>query len=563
MVHKHMKYSIILLILIGFCFSREFEPIYGTHGMVVTEDPIASKVGLEILESGGNAFDAAVAVGFALAVSYPQAGNIGGGGFMILYKVGDKVTALDYREKAPGKASKNMYLDDEGNVIPDASTLGYLSAGVPGTVHGLWQVQQKYCSKKWKDLIEPAIRLAEMGYRLDQYNAETLNALSFEFSKFSSTEKIFTKGGQDFKPGDIFKQEDLAKTLKRISKYGIKDFYEGETAKSIANVMHANGGLLSETDLNDYESVWREPIRIQYRDYVIYSMPPPSSGGLVLAEIFNTLENFNLSNLGSNSSDLVRLWTEVEKYAFYDRANWMGDSDFFDVPINLLISKAYAKKISSKINFFNATNSDELESEIPLIPESEHTTHFSIVDQWGNAVSNTYTLNSSFGSKVVIDGTGILMNNEMDDFSIKAGYPNQFGLVGSQANAIEPEKRMLSSMSPSIVTRNDSLFMVIGSPGGSRIISTVAQVISNVIDHKMNIRDAIENPRFHHQWRPDIVYLEKNVFSKDVINNLESRGYNIQLRGSIGSAQGIVRNLETNELSGWSDPRNNGSVESY
>jgi gamma-glutamyltranspeptidase/glutathione hydrolase len=563
MVHKHMKYSIILLILIGFCFSREFEPVYGTHGMVVTEDPIASKVGLEILESGGNAFDAAVAVGFALAVSYPQAGNIGGGGFMILYKVGDKVTALDYREKAPGKASKNMYLDDEGNVIPDASTLGYLSAGVPGTVHGLWQVQQKYCSKKWKDLIEPAIRLAEMGYRLDQYNAETLNALSFEFSKFSSTEKIFTKGGQDFKPGDIFKQEDLAKTLKRISKYGIKDFYEGETAKSIANVMHANGGLLSETDLNDYESVWREPIRIQYRDYVIYSMPPPSSGGLVLAEIFNTLENFNLSNLGSNSSDLVRLWTEVEKYAFYDRANWMGDSDFFDVPINLLISKAYAKKISSKINFFNATNSDELESEIPLIPESEHTTHFSIVDQWGNAVSNTYTLNSSFGSKVVIDGTGILMNNEMDDFSIKAGYPNQFGLVGSQANAIEPEKRMLSSMSPSIVTRNDSLFMVIGSPGGSRIISTVAQVISNVIDHKMNIRDAIENPRFHHQWRPDIVYLEKNVFSKDVINNLESRGYNIQLRGSIGSAQGIVRNLETNELSGWSDPRNNGSVESY
>jgi gamma-glutamyltranspeptidase/glutathione hydrolase len=563
MVHKHMKYSIILLILIGFCFSREFEPVYGTHGMVVTEDPIASKVGLEILESGGNAFDAAVAVGFALAVSYPQAGNIGGGGFMILYKAGDKVTALDYREKAPGKASKNMYLDDEGNVIPDASTLGYLSAGVPGTVHGLWQVQQKYCSKKWKDLIEPAIRLAEMGYRLDQYNAETLNALSFEFSKFSSTEKIFTKGGQDFKPGDIFKQEDLAKTLKRISKYGIKDFYEGETAKSIANVMHANGGLLSETDLNDYESVWREPIRIQYRDYVIYSMPPPSSGGLVLAEIFNTLENFNLSNLGSNSSDLVRLWTEVEKYAFYDRANWMGDSDFFDVPINLLISKAYAKKISSKINFFNATNSDELESEIPLIPESEHTTHFSIVDQWGNAVSNTYTLNSSFGSKVVIDGTGILMNNEMDDFSIKAGYPNQFGLVGSQANAIEPEKRMLSSMSPSIVTRNDSLFMVIGSPGGSRIISTVAQVISNVIDHKMNIRDAIENPRFHHQWRPDIVYLEKNVFSKDVINNLESRGYNIQLRGSIGSAQGIVRNLETNELSGWSDPRNNGSVESY
>ncbi len=528
-------------------------PVSSQQGMVVSADTLATRAGLEILQKGGSAVDAAIAVGFALAVVYPNAGNIGGGGFMIIRDKSGKVDALDYREKAPLKAARDMYLNPEtGEVIENASTLGWLASGVPGTVHGMWNAHQRYGNLAWQELLKPAIRLAEKGFKLNKKKAALFFRYKERFALFPSTKEIFLKNGKvPFQAGDLFIQKDLARSLERISEKGAEGFYRGETAALIAEAFQKNGGLISKKDLEQYTSIWRKPITFNYHNYKIYSMPPPSSGGVVMAEILNSLENLNISSFPVNSAPYVKRWVEIERYAYRDRADLMGDTDFIDFPFSLLISKKYAQRLVQSIDFTKTGASDNLKSFVQLRRESEETTHFSVVDRWGNAVSNTYTLNGNFGSGVVVKGTGILMNNEMDDFSIKPGYPNKFGLVGNKANAVEAGKRMLSSMTPTIITKDGSLFMVLGSPGGSTIITTVTQVISHVIDHKMAINDAVEAPRFHHQWFPDVVYFEKS-FNAENIELLQKNGYHIKIRNKIGDVQAIIVN-EQGTVSGWSD----------
>ncbi len=540
--------------------AQPFAPVRATHGMVVTADSLASEIGFKILKKGGNAVDAAVAVAFTLAVTFPNAGNIGGGGFMLIRTPQNKVLALDYRERAPLLASKDMYLDSTGAVIEGASLIGYQACGVPGTVYGLWAAHQRFGRLKWKDLLQPAIELAQKGFALNQFQARLLNSARELFNRFPATAKIFVaRDSSGFRAGDRLVQKDLASTLKRIAKSGIKDFYQGKTADLIAKDMAAHGGLITKKDLRQYRSVWRKPIRIQYRGFTIFSMPLPSSGGIVLGELLNTLSFFDVKQLGHNSSQYIHLLTEIERHIYRDRAHYLGDADFVQVEVERLLSRAHADSIRNNLSLLTAGKS--VPDFQPLPEESKETTHFSIVDARGWAVSNTYTLNGNYGSGVVIEGTGILMNNEMDDFSIKPGHPNMFGLVGSQANAIAPGKRMLSSMTPTIVTRNDSLRLVLGSPGGSTIITTVAQVLINAIDFKMNIRRAVEAPRFHHQWLPDVVFLEKNGFSRDTIHNLENLGYRISFTDYLGLVQAIQ--VEKHGLFGWSDPRGTGLVKGY
>ncbi len=564
-----MKKTIIFILIVLFTTLSStqaiegFRPVKAAQGMVVCGEPIACDVALNVLKEGGNAVDASVALAFTLAVTYPNAGNLGGGGFMVYRSSTNKVYALDYREKAPLAATERMYLDSLGKVIDRASTLGYRAAGVPGTVAGLWEAHRKFGHLKWGRLIAPAIRLAEKGFFIDAFQAAALQSATEDFNKFLSSKKIFTKNGKPIKKGERFIQKDLAETLKRIAAKGASGFYSGKTAQLIAQDMRYNAGLITKDDLRRYKPVWRQPVSGTYRGYKIYSMPPPSSGGIVLSEILNTLELFDLSKMELNSSTLIHLWVETERQAYADRAQWLGDPDFVQNPLSRLTSKEYAESIKQNLSYLKAGCSDSI--KIPEINghESDQTTHFSIIDRWGNAVSNTFTLNGNYGSRAVAEGTGVLLNNEMDDFSIKQGFPNSYGLVGSQANAVAAGKRMLSSMTPSIVTKNDSLFMVIGGPGGSKIITSVAQVISNVIDHRMNIRQAIENPRFHHQWKPDVIFLEKDRFSEDTRNNLKNDGYKLEYKIYMGYAQGILFDSKTKMYSGWSDPRSDGKAAGY
>jgi len=559
-------FKLITLIIFSLWYinlNASWDAISGKNGMVATADKHASEVGIEILQKDGNAIDAAIAVGFTLAVTYPRAGNIGGGGFMVVRDKDNQIFSLDYREKAPIDAARDMYLDENENIIENLSIEGYLASGVPGTVHGLFEAHKKFGSLDWAELINPAIELAEYGFIIDRNLASSLEYKYDTFSKFPSSKNVFTKNGEKFKEGDTLKQSDLANTLKLIRDYGVSGFYDGKTAKLISEDMEKNKGLITEDDLAQYESVWREPIKFTYRNYTIFSMAPPSSGGIIISEILNTLENYNVSEMGPNSSDLVHVWAEIEKQAYADRAEYLGDSDFIEIPKEKLSSKKYAYTLFKNINPFYTTSSTEIGTKLIPIEESSQTTHFSIVDKWGNAVSNTYTLNGSYGSGVVIEGTGILMNNEMDDFSTKAGFANMFGLLGSEANEIAPGKRMLSSMTPTIITKNDSLYMIVGTPGGATIITSVAQVISNVIDHNMNIRRAIEFPRFHHQWFPDEIKYEKNGFSIDVLNGLKNKGNSLNEVDSIGDIQSILWNNKFKEWQGWSDPRGNGVTKGY
>jgi len=563
-----MKQKIFALIIFALFLSLpklllsvSFTPESCKQAMVVTADPIATEVGLEVLRQGGNAVDAAVAVGFALAVTYPEAGNIGGGGFMLI-RTGQEISALDYRETAPAAATPDMYLDENGRVVTNASTFGYRSCGVPGTVRGLWKAHKKYGRLSWKKLLQPAIRLAQEGFLLDAYRARLFNAFKDSLAKFPATKKIFVKkNGDNFQPGERFIQRDLAQTLERIARYGADEFYTGKTAHLIVTDIKKNGGLFTLEDLKDYRAKWRTPIHFTYRGYDVYSMPPPSSGGILLAEILNTLENFDLTRLGINSAALIRLWVETERQAYADRAYYLGDPDFVKMPVNLLISKKYAQQIRAHLHLLYPAKSDSIRPGLTFVQEKEQTTHFSIVDPWGNAVSNTYTLNGNFGSFAVVEGTGFFLNNEMDDFSIKPGHPNIYGLVGGTANEIAPGKRMLSSMTPTIVLKNKELFMVLGAPGGSKIITAVAQVLSNVIDHHMNIRMAIESPRFHHQWKPDTIFVEKNRFNRDTIHILQSAGYRIFEKDQMGFVQGIL--IEHGMRNGWSDPRSNGKAKGF
>ncbi|PAF53317.1 gamma-glutamyltransferase [Helicobacter sp. 13S00482-2] len=554
-----MKIMKILVLSVFVCLlnAASYPPIKDTTtGLAMSSHILANKIGKEVLDNGGNAIDAAVAVGYALAVVHPAAGNIGGGGFAVIHLANGENITLDFREKAPIKATRDMYLDKKGNVIPEASTIGYLGAGVPGSVAGMSAMLEKYGTKKLAELIAPAIALAENGFVITQRQSETMLEAKKDFAKFSSSRKYFLKkDGSTYKEGELFVQKDLANTLKLIQKEGSKAFYEGKIADLIAKDMAKNGGIITKEDLKNYNVVWRKPVIGNYRGYEIISMAPPSSGGTHIIEILNVMENANIEKLGFGASKTIHIMAEAMRQAYADRSVFMGDPDFVKVPVNHLINKAYAKEIYAKISPNKATASSKINPGLKQIHEGHNTTHYSVADKWGNAVSVTYTINASYGSAAAVDGAGFLLNNEMDDFSIKPGTPNLYGLVGGDANAIEPNKRPLSSMSPTIVLKDGKLFMVVGSPGGARIITTVLQVISNVIDHKMDISEAISAPRFHMQWLPDEIRIEKYGMSEDVKDNLEKMGYKIVTKPVMGDVNAIVIDFKNHTMYGSGDPR--------
>ena len=551
-------FLIINVILISGC---DFKPVHGNNGMVVSTSHQASQIGIEILKQGGNAIDAASAVGFALAVTSSSNGNIGGGGFMVGRFSDGKTFSLDYREMAPSKAHRDIYLDDNDNVIEGKSLIGHFASGVPGSVDGLLRAWRDYGSGNisLKQLIGPAIRLADDGFKLSKYEADRFNRNKDFLSKYPSTKQIFTRDDRRWQKGDIFYQKDLAKTLIRIVNKGRDGFYKGKTADLIVKEMNKVGGWITLEDLDNYTSKYREPIFGSFNGYEIISMGPPSSGGILLIHMLNMLNQIQTSSefpsdLSFNSSDYIHLLTEIERRAYADRSEHLGDSDFWNVPKSMLLSKSYAKNRIKTIDIEKATRSNKIKQGAELIKESEETTHYSIVDKDGNAVSVTTTINSGYGSGVTIGGAGFLMNNEMDDFSSKPGVPNLFGLVGNEANAIEPKKRPLSSMTPTIVLKNNKPYLILGTPGGATIITTVFQNILNVILHDMDIKKAVSSSRIHSQWLPDVIYYEKNSLSNKIILDLTSRGHDLKERGSIGEANGIM----INEKGFWGGPDSRG-----
>ncbi|WP_296195163.1 MULTISPECIES: gamma-glutamyltransferase [unclassified Psychrobacter] len=529
-------------------------PVWAKHGMVATQEALASDIGLKILKDGGNAVDAAVAVGFALAVTLPRAGNIGGGGFMMVYDAKQgKTVALDYREKAPSSASRDMYLDRDGNAVSDLSRYHGLAVGVPGTVAGLLKALEDHGTMSRGQVMAPAIALAENGIEVTAGLSESLEALSDRLQKWPSTKKIFFKpDGSAYQPGELLRQPELAKSLKLIAAKGADGFYKGETARKLVKAVNEAGGNMSLQDLANYQAIARVPVKGDYRGYEIVSMPPPSSGGIHIVQILNILEGYPLKDYGQNSAQTIHLMSEAMQLAYADRAEYLGDADFIDVPASGLTSQPYADKLRALINPNKATPAATIKANNPLPYESDQTTHFSIVDKDGNAVANTYTLNFSYGTGLVAEGTGILLNNEMDDFSAKPGVPNGYGLIGGDANAVEANKRPLSSMSPTLVFKDSKPYIVTGSPGGSRIITTVTQVISNVIDHDMNIAEATHAPRIHDQWLPDEIRIEK-ALNVDTIKKLESMGHKVSPQSAMGSTQSIM--ITPNGVYGSSDPR--------
>ena len=552
-----------------FSFSLNYaahpDPVYSENGMVVSLHHEASSAGIKILQKGGNAIDAAVAVGFALAVTCPENGNLGGGGFMIGATSKGEIFSQDHREKAPTRSTKNMFLDETGLVIPQMSLTSRASSGVPGTVHGLLTAWKDHGSGniRLQQLLAPAIKLADKGYILSKRRADLYNYYKTAFTKNDAAAKIFIKhDGNPWRQGDVFVQKSLAKTLKRISKFGISGFYNGTTAKLIIKEMERGNGLISHNDLKAYQSVYREPVIGTFKGLEVISMGPPSSGGLLLIHMLNAIENFPIDTLGWNSTDYIHLLTEIAKRAYADRAEHLGDPDFWSNPRDLFLSKKYAEKRISNLSMKSHTPSKEVFSGIYNDNESDETTHYSVVDSEGNAVSVTSTLNQNFGNKHIVAGAGFFLNNEMDDFSIKPGTPNFWGLVGSKANSIESNKRPLSSMTPTIIMYDGAPIMTIGSPGGSKIITTVLQCILNVFIHDMNIKQAVCAPRIHHQWLPEnTVYIEPNGISKDIIKNLQSRGHTIKTYGYMGVANGII--IENDGLYGGTDCRDETSAIGY
>ena len=535
-----------------------FHPVVAQNGMVATQESIASEVGLKILQQGGNAVDAAVAVGFALAVTLPRAGNLGGGGFMLIYDAeSGETVALDYREMAPAGASRDMYLDAEGNADPTESRFSHRAVGVPGTVAGLLAVLDRYGSLPRAAVMGPAITLAEEGFVVSQELAGSLKASEGRLSLFPEAARVFFKGeGVYYEAGDVLRQPDLAESLRQVALAGAPAFYQGPIAEKIAAEMERHGGLITREDMAAYRPVFREPVRGSYRGFEIASMPPPSSGGAHLIQILNLLEDYPLEGMGHNSALSIHVMAEAMRLAYADRSLHLGDSDFEPVPLAGLVSKDYADSLRPAIDAFRARPSSEVVPGDPTPYESNETTHFSIMDAEGNAVSNTYTINFSYGSGIMAEGTGILLNNEMDDFSAKPGVPNAYGLIGGEANAIEPGKRPLSSMTPTIVFKEGEPFLVTGSPGGSRIITTTLQVILNVIDHGMNIAEATAALRVHHQWLPDELRVEEGL-SPDTLALLKARGHEVVVKSSMGSTQSILKTEEG--LTGASDPRRPGA----
>ena len=566
---KIYKQFAIALSLCSFMQAASYAPIKDTTGtgLAMSSSPYCTKIGKNVLDSGGNAIDSAVAVGYCLAVVHPAAGNIGGGGFALIHLANGENVALDFREKAPLKASRDMYLDSNKNVIENASTIGYLAAGVPGTVKGMSAMLDKYGTKKLSELIAPAIHLAENGFVVTDRQSETMREAQKDLAKFESSRKYFLKkDGSVYKGGEVLVQKDLAKTLRLIQKQGESAFYRGKIADLIEKDMEKNGGIITKEDLANYQVAWRKPQIGTYRGkYTIISMPPPSSGGVHIIQILNVLENTDLGKLGFQSSKSIHLIAEAMRQAYADRSIFMGDPDFVSVPDKALTDKKYAKAIFDNIKKHenSAIPSKEIKAGLgiiksdskPNLKEGNHTTHYSVTDKWGNAVAVTYTINASYGSAAAVSGAGFLLNNEMDDFSIKAGVPNLYGLVGGDANAIEPNKRPLSSMSPTIILKDDKLYMVVGSPGGARIITTVLQVILNVIDYKMDIARAVEYPRFHMQWLPDEIRIEAYGMSEDVKENLQKMGYKIVELPDMGDVNAILRDSKSGIYYGVNDPR--------
>ncbi|GLS37468.1 gamma-glutamyltransferase [Mesorhizobium tianshanense] len=544
-------------------FAASPQPAKGEHGMVVTAQHLASEVGAEVLKKGGNAVDAAVAVGYALAVVYPNAGNIGGGGFMTIRFKDGRSTFLDFRERAPLASTKTMYLDKDGKPVKGASLDGYLAVGVPGSVAGFETAREKYGTLTRQDLMAPAIRYAKDGFMLEQGDVASLEGGTERLAKDPAAAAIFLKpDGKPYAIGERLVQADLAAALSAISEQGRDAFYKGTIADGIVKASAEKGGILAKADFETYAVRELEPVTCNYRGYEITSSPPPSSGGVIICEILNVLEGYPLSYLGAGSAETVRIMVEAMRHAYVDRNSALGDPDFVDNPVEKLLDKNYAKEIREKIDPFRAGVSQEL---MPKgFGESQETTHYSIVDNDGNAVAVTYTLNGSFGAAVVADGTGILLNNEMDDFTQKPGVPNLYGLVQGEANAIEPGKTPLSSMSPTIVAKDGKPFMVIGSPGGSRIITITLEAIVNVVDHGMNIQEAIDAPRIHHQWLPDTVYIEPFGLSPDTEKLLAGMGYHLDVADATwGQAAGILvggQSLADIEKGGGA--RYNGAIDS-
>jgi gamma-glutamyltranspeptidase/glutathione hydrolase len=581
-----IQHSSLVRFLILFCLcalltaplaAAPLRPTHAPHAIVASIHELASRAGIEMLRSGGNAVDAAVATGFALAVVHPQAGNLGGGGFLLLRSANGKVHFIDFREQAPAAATENMYLDAQGNVIPesskDSSVVGYKSIGVPGTVAGLVYAEKQYGKLSLAKVIAPAIKLARDGFPLAYEDTQDLKKDEY-LAQFPETKRIFLRNGNYYQPGELFKQPELARTLERIAK-NPDDFYHGAMARELAAAIHKGGGLVTAADLAAYEVKEREPIRGSYRGYDIISAPPPSSGGVALVEILNILEGFDLAKLGNRSADAIHLEAEAFRRAFYDRADFMGDPDFARVPVAQLIDKKYAAAWRESIDPNHASVSKDLkrpaifselervaQSRPAAIREPENTTHYSVVDAEGNAVAVTTTLNDSFGSRVTAAGLGFLLNDEMDDFAAKQGVPNAYGLIQGPANAIGPGKRPLSAMTPTIVLKDGKLFLVLGSPGGPTIITTVANILIGVVDFSLDIEEAVNAPRFHQQWLPDEILVEDRL-SPDTMNVLRSKGQKLTVRHFWGDGECIMVDPKTGERLGASDGRNNGKAVGY
>ena len=529
--------------------------------MVVSAHPLASRVGVEIIRKGGNAVDAAIATQFALAVVYPSAGNIGGGGFMVLRKNDGSVDALDYREQAPDAASTNMFLNEVGGVVAGLSEKGHLANGIPGTVAGLEAAHVKYGTLPWKDLVQPAINLALDGFTLTAQEAEGLNSIQEDLKEYNSVEPEFLIR-DEWMTGDSIWFIDLGHTLERIRDHGAKGFYQGKTADDIVGEMKRGSGLISYDDLLNYTVAWRQPLISQYKEFKIISMPPPSSGGVALVQLLKSVETYPTAEWGHNTYKTAHLMTEAERRAYADRAVYLGDPDFFTVPVEQLTNNLYIHQRMSDFNPEKATPSLNVKEGTFMLVESEQTTHLSVVDPQGNAVAVTTTLNDSYGSKVVVAGSGFILNNEMDDFSAKPGVPNMYGAIGGEANKIEPRKRMLSSMTPTILERNGKLFMVVGTPGGTTIITSVFQTILNVTEHKMTMQEAVSAKRFHSQWVPDSLEAEKGAFSREDSISLVKMGHAFKPRGGLGRVDAILV-LPDGKLEGGADPRGDDMADGF